>query len=76
MDHLKKTNIKKHVINFKTDNEPKMKFVDFGAFQIKMQIHMRKYSFKCFLGHSILPPVYYSLVHGTCVLLLSTHSDY
>ena len=28
---------KKHVINFKTKNEPKIKLIDFGAFQIKMQ---------------------------------------
>ena len=29
---------KKHVINFKTERELKMKFFDFGAFQIKMQM--------------------------------------
>ena len=27
-----------HVINFKTENEPKMKFFDFGAFQINEQM--------------------------------------
>ena len=29
---------KKHITSFKTKNEPKMKFFDFGAFQIKMQM--------------------------------------
>jgi len=42
MGHFKKTNIrkwgiskKKHVINFKTEKEPTMKFFDFLAFQKK-----------------------------------------
>ena len=29
---------KMHVINFKTEKEPKMIFFDFGAFQINMQM--------------------------------------
>ena len=29
---------KKHVINFKTEKEPEMKFFDFGSFQNKMQM--------------------------------------
>ena len=53
-----------HVINFKTEREPKMKFFDFGAFQKIMQIlshhviHMTKSSFTWFLGYFILLSVY------------------
>ena len=51
--------LKRHVINFQTEKEPKMKFFGFGAFQNKMQIdhHMTKSSSTCFFGHFILLPV-------------------
>ena len=49
----------KHVINFKTEKEPKMKFFDFGAFQNKMQMSSHdKIIFHMLLGHFILLPVY------------------
>ena len=49
---------KKHVINFKAEKEPKMKFFDCGAFQNKMQMPSHdKIIFHMFLGHVILLPV-------------------
>ena len=48
----------KHVINFKTQKEPKMKFFDFGASQeISKMLSHDKSSFTCFSGHFIVPPV-------------------
>ena len=44
----------------KTEKEPKMKFFDFGAFQKIMKMLSReKTSFKCFLGHLMVPPRIY-----------------
>ena len=38
IEYKKVGHLKKHVINLKTEKEPKMKFFDFGAFQNKMQL--------------------------------------
>ena len=38
IEHKKVGHLKKHVINLKTEKEPKMKFFDFGAFQNKIQM--------------------------------------
>ena len=44
--------------NWATEADPKMKFFDFGAFQIKMQMPSHeKILLQRFLGHLILPPV-------------------
>ena len=43
---------KMHVINFKTANEPKLKFFDFWAFEIIMQmISHDQIIFNMFFGH-------------------------
>ena len=47
---------KRHVINFKTDKEPKMNRFDFGVFQRKFH-HMTKSIFTCFSGHFMVPSV-------------------
>ena len=51
-EHKKTGNFeKKHVINFKTENEPKMKLFDFGAFQKQMHMPSRKkYIFHMLVG--------------------------
>ena len=42
---------KRHVTSFKTRNEPKMKFFEFGAFQNKMHMALReKYIFHMLFG--------------------------